>query len=91
LTGQVGQGFGRRGYGVHYGWKQTEVVLSQKTFSLVAGVFFLLVALVHVLRMALSASVVIQNISLPMWASWIALVVTGYLAYEGFRHARKNP
>jgi hypothetical protein len=77
--------------GVHYGWNLTEVVMSQKTFSLVAGVFFLLVALAHVLRIALSASVVIQNTSIPMWASWIALVVTGYFAYEGLRLARKSP
>ena len=64
--------------------------MSQKTFSLVAGAFFLLVALAHVLRIALSASVVIQNTSIPMWASWIALVVTGYLAYEGFRLSRRS-
>jgi len=57
--------------------------MSQKTFSLVAGVLFLLVALGHVLRITSGASVVIQNTSIPMWASWVAFVVTGCLAYEG--------
>ena len=57
--------------------------MSQKTFSLVAGVFFLLVAVAHVLRITSGASVVIQDTSIPMWASWIAFVVTGYLAYQG--------
>jgi hypothetical protein len=57
--------------------------MSQKTFSLVAGVFFLLAALGHLLRITSGASVVIQNTSIPMWASWIAFVVTGYLAYQG--------
>jgi hypothetical protein len=43
--------------------------MSQKTFSLVAGVFFLLAVLGHVLRITSGASVVIQNTSIPMWAS----------------------
>ena len=64
--------------------------MSQKTFSRVAGVFFSLVALGHVLRIAFGASVVVEGFSIPMWASWIALVVTGFLAYEGFQGARKS-
>ena len=57
--------------------------MSQKTFSLVAGVFFLVAALGHVLRIISGASVVIQNTSIPMWVSWIAFLVTAYLGYEG--------
>ena len=65
--------------------------MSQRTFSLVAGVVFGLVALAHVLRIAWGWSIVIQDLSVPMWASWIAVIVMGYLAYEGFRLARKSP
>jgi len=36
-------------------------------------------------------SFVVQDFSVPMWASWIAVIVAGYLAYEGFRLARKLP
>jgi hypothetical protein len=67
-----------------------EVVMSQKTFSLVAGVFFLLIALAHVVRIAFGASVVVVNTSIPMWVSWVAFVVTAYFAYEGIRLARKS-
>ena len=63
--------------------------MSQKTFSRVAGVFFSLIALAHVLRIAFGASVVVQNTSIPMWVSWIAFVVAGYLACEGIRLARR--
>jgi hypothetical protein len=66
------------------------VGMSQKTFSLVAGVFFLLVALGHALRVPFGASVVIQNTPIPMWVSWVALIVAGYLAYQGFRLSRKS-
>jgi hypothetical protein len=65
--------------------------VSQKAFSLAAGVVFLLIALGHVLRIVLGWSIVIQDLSVPMWASWIAVIVMGYLAYEGFRLARKSP
>jgi hypothetical protein len=64
--------------------------MRQKTFSRVAGVFFLLIALGHLSRMALGASVVVQKVSIPMWVSVIAFVITGYLAYQGFRLARKS-
>jgi threonine/homoserine/homoserine lactone efflux protein len=64
--------------------------MRQRTFSLVAGVVFGLVALAHVLRIVLGWSIVIQDLSVPMWPSWIAVVVFGYLAYEGFRLARKT-
>ena len=63
--------------------------MSQRTFALVAGVVFGLVALVHVLRIVLGWSVVIQDLSVLMWPSGLAVVVFGYLAYEGFRLARK--
>jgi len=46
-------------------------------------VFFLLVAVSHVLRITSGATVIIQDTPIPMWASWIAFVVTGYLAYQG--------
>ncbi len=64
--------------------------MSQRTFSLVAGMVFGLIALAHVLRIVFGWSLTIQDFSVPMWASWIAIVVMGYLAYEGFRLARKS-
>jgi len=64
--------------------------MSQRIFSLVAGAVFGLVALAHVLRIVFGWSVVIQDFAVPVWASWIAVIVAGYLAYEGFRLARKS-
>jgi len=64
--------------------------MSQKAFSLIAGVVFGLIALGHVLRIVFNLSFVVQDISVPMWASWIAVVILGSLAYQGFRLARKS-
>ena len=59
--------------------------MSQITFSLVAGMIFLLVAVIHVLRLALKWEVVLNDWSVPMWLSWLALVVAGFLAFEGLK------
>ena len=63
--------------------------MSQKTFLRVATAIFALVAIGHLLRIALGASVTIQGVLIPMWVSWIALVFTGFLAYEGFQLLRR--
>ena len=64
--------------------------MSRRRFSLVAGVIFGLIALGHVLRIIFGWSLVVQGFSVPMWASGLAVVILGYLAYEGFRLARKS-
>ena len=65
--------------------------MSDHAYALIAGIVFLLVAIAHLLRMALGTPVVVQGVSIPMWASAIALVVTGFLSYEGFHFARSTP
>jgi hypothetical protein len=64
--------------------------MSQHVFELIAAVVFLLICLAHVFRVIFGVSFVVYGISLPMWASGIAVVIMGYLAYEGFRLARKS-
>jgi len=59
--------------------------MSQKAFSLVAGLIFLLIAVAHVLRLLLRWSVILNGWTVPMWVSAIALVVAGFLAFEGLR------
>jgi uncharacterized protein YacL len=64
--------------------------MSQHAFSLAAGIVFLLIAFAHLLRIVFGTPVVVQNIPIPAWASWIAVVIMGFLAYEGFHFARKR-
>ena len=61
------------------------ILMDAKTFSLVAGVIFAGVALFHLARIVMDWSVIIGDWSIPMWASWIALVVAGGLALLGLR------
>ena len=59
--------------------------MEQKTFNIVAGVIFALVALVHLIRIWLGWPAGIGGWSVPMWVSWIGLIVAGGLAYFGLR------
>lgn len=63
--------------------------MSQKLFPLVAGLIFLVVAVMHALRLVFSWHVVFVGWSVPMWVSWIAFPVSGFLAYEGLRLSRR--
>ena len=57
--------------------------MDQKTFVLLAGVIFAIVALAHLLRIFMGWPILIDHWTVPMWLSWIALVVAGGLSYFG--------
>jgi hypothetical protein len=48
-------------------------------------------ALGHLLRVVFGVSFVVQDIPIPVWASGVAVVITGFLSYEGFHFSRKSP
>ena len=47
--------------------------MDRKTFTLLAGVIFAIVALLHLLRIYMAWPIVIGDWTVPMWVSWIAL------------------
>ena len=64
--------------------------MSQKTFTIIASVIFGVVALFHVLRIFLGWPAVIGGWTVPMWLSWICLVVAGGLSYFGIKLATRG-
>ncbi len=64
--------------------------MSQKTFSLVVSLVFLLIAVMHALRLALRWEAVVNGWSVPMWVSALALLIAAYLAFEGLMFGRRN-
>jgi hypothetical protein len=63
--------------------------MDAKTFSLVAGVIFAVVALFHLVRIFMEWTVIIGDWSTLMWVSWIALIVAGGLALLGLRLSQR--
>jgi len=64
--------------------------MSQKIFSLLAGLIFLLIAVMHGLRLAFKWEVVLNGWSVPMWVSAVAIVITAYLAFESLKLSRRS-
>ena len=64
--------------------------MTEKTFVTIGTVIFALVALLHLLRLVMGWSVVIDAWTVPMWVSWVALVVAGALSYYGARLAMRS-
>jgi hypothetical protein len=64
--------------------------MSQKTFSLIATVIFLVVGLMHALRLFFGVHAELNDWVVPMWVSWVGLVIGLYLASEGIGLARKG-
>ena len=55
---------------------------------MVTATLFLVVALMHLLRIIFGWSVEIGCLSIPFWASWLGVLVAGTLAYFGFTRRR---
>jgi hypothetical protein len=54
----------------------------------VTAALFLVVAIMHLLRIILGWQVEIGGLSIPFWVSWMGVLVAGALAYFGFIQKR---
>jgi hypothetical protein len=64
--------------------------MSRRAYLPVTAVTFSLIALLHLVRIVFGWSAAIGGWSVPMWLSWVALIVAGALAYFGFSLARQS-
>jgi hypothetical protein len=62
--------------------------MNQRTFSVTAAAVFLIIAVGHLMRVLLGMAFVVGNAAVPMWASVLAVILMGYLAFQGFRLGR---
>ena len=58
--------------------------MKQETFNTFAGTVFGVIAFLHVLRILFRWNASIGGWTVPLWASWLALLLAGYLAYSAF-------
>ncbi|MCR4279475.1 MAG: hypothetical protein NUV78_01920 [Candidatus Zambryskibacteria bacterium] len=57
--------------------------MNPKSFLTTAGTIFLIVAVMHFLRVINSWEANIGTWAVPMWLSWVVFLLLGYLAYQG--------
>jgi hypothetical protein len=78
MTDAVEKGLGTRSF-----------TMTEKTFSTIAAVIFGIVAVLHLVRILMGWTVVIDSWTVPMWVSWIGLIVAGGMGYYGTKFAMR--
>jgi hypothetical protein len=76
----------------HYGWNMKLPISSPSERNLLklVGVAFFVVATLHLLRIAFGWNLVLGAAVVPLWLSWIGVIVPGYLSYSSFHFALKK-
>lgn len=64
--------------------------MNQKTFTIIASAIFGVVALFPVLRVLFGWPAIVGGWTVPMWLSWIGLIVAGGLSYSGTNLAMRG-
>lgn len=64
--------------------------MRHKGYCLASGILFSLVALAHLLRIVNGLSIQVDDVAVPMLASWVGLIVPGSLAIWAFRITRAS-
>jgi hypothetical protein len=58
--------------------------MKQKTYNVITSLIFLVVGVVHLIRVLSGWEVTFNGTTLPLWVSWIGVVVAGILSYSAF-------
>ena len=61
-----------------------------RSYCVVSGVLFSLVAIAHLLRIVNGLPILVDDYSVPMFVSWVAMLVPGVLAIWAIRLARQG-
>ena len=59
--------------------------MNQKTYNMCAGIIFAIIAVVQLVRVMQGWPAVINEMPIPVWVSWIAILLAGFMAYGGFQ------
>ena len=76
----------------HYGWSMRLPISSpsERTLLMLAGAIFLVVALAHLARVAFSWRIILGGAIVPIWLSWVGIVIAAYLSYSSFHFALRG-
>lgn len=64
--------------------------MTGKLYFILSGGLFGLIALVHLLRLVNQTPAQLGSWPVPMWLSWLALIVPGFLCVWGLRLGAKR-
>ena len=64
--------------------------MKHKTYELIAGLLFSLIAFGHLLRVIFGWEAIFNGQVVPMWPSWVAVLIGGFLGFQGLRLSRSQ-
>lgn len=64
--------------------------MGHRNYCVVSGVLFSLVALAHLLRIIYGMSIQVEEYAVPMFVSWMGLILPAVLAFWAFRINRES-
>ena len=59
--------------------------MTQRTYTQITGMFFGLIALLHIFRFLQGWEATIGGWQVPLWLSVVGVVVTGFLAWSAWK------
>ena len=76
----------------HYGWNTHSPIkpASERPLLRLVGLIFLVVALLHLVRLAFGLNLVLGSVTVPLWISWFGIMVAGFLSYASFHFAKRK-
>jgi len=76
----------------HYGWNMKLPIKSpsEQKLLMLAGVIFLVIAVLHLIRIAFGWSLILGDVAIPLWLSWLGFIIPGYLSYSSFHFALRT-
>jgi protein-S-isoprenylcysteine O-methyltransferase Ste14 len=63
--------------------------MGSRPFTLIASIIFALVAIIHVVRLFTHFHMVVGTHVVPLWASWVCILVAAILAWGTYRESRR--
>jgi len=64
--------------------------MPKRNYLSVVSFIFLVIAVLHVLRLLGSWEAVIGGTVIPIWVSWLAVLLAAFLAWQGFKMAKSS-
>lgn len=58
----------------------------RQKYYLITAIVFTIIAVVHLIRGFAGWEANMGGVDIPLWVSWVAVVIAGYLAVRGYMH-----
>ncbi|HEY9583772.1 MAG TPA: hypothetical protein VJI66_02310 [Candidatus Paceibacterota bacterium] len=59
--------------------------MTKKDFLSIVSALFLIIGIIHLIRIVSGWDVQVGDLMIPVWASWVGVIVAFYLSFQGFK------